>query len=109
METAENAAVDTHTLTDEEAVRSARRIEISERALELLAQWQRPIIIHTDITHVVGMIGLVQLALRHPEAKEMSTARILRDFMVELIEQIDPTHGEIWTFLHMGFNPEHDT
>lgn len=81
---------------------------VSERALEKIENWDRPLIIQTDIMTVVGLTMLVQLALRHPEAKTMETARLAKDLIANLIEQIDPAHGDIWRFLNAGFNPVHD-
>ena len=83
-------------------------VTTTERALAQLREWQRPIIIQTDMTNVMGLLGMVQLALRHPQAKSMPTARLVERFIVDLIERIDPEHGDIWTFFNAGFNPTHD-
>lgn len=84
------------------------REELTRRALEHMRAWNRPIIIEADLTHVVGLIGLVQLALRHPEAGQSATARMTEQMIRDLIETIDPAHGELYQILHLGFDPEHD-
>lgn len=86
----------------------SEKVEITERALQQLEQWERPIVITTDITHAVGLVAMVQLGLRHPQAKEFATALMVEKLVADLIERIDPDHGDIWKFLNMGFNPVHD-
>lgn len=83
----------------------------TEREAALVAakiDWQRPVIIEIDLTHMIGIIGLLQLALRHPEARKRPTAKMVERFVLNLIEQIDPEHGETWKLLQRGFNPNWD-
>lgn len=77
-------------------------------ALRRIREWEQPIIIEADIGQVVGLIGMAQLALRHPLAKTTPTAKTVEKFVASLIEQIDPEHGELWTVLNRGFNPNFD-
>lgn len=86
-------------MTDEDRLAAAAAANID---------WERPVIIETTMLHVVGVIGMLQVALRHPEAAQRSTGKMTREFVVKLIEQIDPEHGELWTLLNRGFNSKWD-
>lgn len=81
---------------------------LTERAQQQMQEWTRPIIIEADISVVVALIGMCQLALRHPFAKVSPSAKLTEKFIVDLIEKIDPQHGDLWRLLNMGFNPNHD-
>ena len=87
---------------------AARDAEKAIAAAVAEIDWNRPCTIKTDLLHVIGLIALVQLALRHPEASTMPTAKMIERFIVKLIEKIDPEHGETWKLLNRGFNPEWD-
>jgi hypothetical protein len=83
----------------------AEKLAITGRAAELLRDWERPLIIETDINHAVALIGLVQLALRHPQAGASPSAQMIDRMIRELIDAIDPARGVVWQFLMMGFDP----
>lgn len=70
--------------------------------------WERPIVIETTLSHVIGIVGLVQLALRFPPARMTPSGQMTEKFIKDLIEKIDPEHGETWKTLQRGFNPEWD-
>ena len=82
-----------------------RRIEIIERAAQAVQEWDRPIHIRTDITHLIGMITLLQLALSHPRADEVNEKPIIETMVREMIEDLDPDHGDLYEFLMLGFEP----
>lgn len=86
-------------MTDEERIAAAANADID---------WKRPVIIQTDMVHAIGIIGMLQLSLRHPEAAQRPTGKLVREFVIKLIETIDPEHGELWTLLNRGFNPTWD-
>lgn len=90
---------------------SANAVREAEKAIAAAAaeiDWTRPVIIETDLLHTIGLIAMAQLALRHPVARTTPTAKETENFIVKLIEKIDPTHGEVWKLLNRGFNPEWD-
>jgi hypothetical protein len=89
-------------MTDEEAK------EITERAAIRLKHWDRPIIIHTDMTHTVGLIGMVQLALTHPGCAKSETSQMTKRLILDLIYKIDPNKGDVYKFLMMGFDRKRD-
>jgi hypothetical protein len=90
------------TITAEEKER------LIESSLQTMREWQRPIIIETNITITVGLISMLQLALRHPATAERPTTAIVERFTRNLIEGLDPTHGDFYLFLMLGFNPDFD-
>ncbi|MGA9773229.1 MAG: hypothetical protein WBV94_29630 [Blastocatellia bacterium] len=91
-------------LTDEE---KAARAAISERAIALIQEWDRPIILSFDITATIALIGQLQLAFRHPANVGLSRQMIEKTTR-ELIEQIDPVKGDVYQFLSMGFDERFD-
>lgn len=85
--------------------------EAEKEAALVAAQidWDRQVIIDTDLIHVFGLIGLVQLALRYPGLLQKSaSAKMTEKFILKLIEEVDPDHGEVWKLLNRGFNPNWD-
>jgi hypothetical protein len=84
------------------------KIEITERAQAIINDFRRPIVIETSISHVTSLIAMVQVALRHPVVKTFPSAQLAEKFCVNLIEKIDPEHGDLWRLLNMGFNSKHD-
>ncbi|MBS1797822.1 MAG: hypothetical protein JSS81_28635 [Acidobacteria bacterium] len=76
-------------------------------ATKLFAPDARPVIFEMDSTAAVALIGQLQLAFRHPE-NTGRTREITENFVRNLIEQMDPDHGDVYEFLMMGFNPEMD-
>lgn len=93
-----------HELTGAE---KAERQAISERALAAVQDWDRPIILKFEITGLIALIGQLQIAFRHPS--NVGPARQALEASVrELIEQIDPTRGDVYQFLSMGFDERFD-
>lgn len=82
-------------------------IRITERALALLENWSRPVIFEINITLTIGLIAQLQLAFRHP-ANTGATRQMTEAFVRELIEKIDPWHGDIYSMLMMGFDSSYD-
>jgi len=82
--------------------------EITKRALKQIESWTQPILIRTDIMHVIGLVSLLQLALRHPQGAESSMSRMVEQMIRQLVEDIDPGHGDLYKFLQLGFDPECD-
>jgi hypothetical protein len=89
--------------------REMLRDRVTAGAEAVLREWKEPIRIDTDITQVVALIGTVQLALRHPHAQLSPSMRATKEFVTTLIERIDPTHGDLWKFLNLGFDRRYDT
>lgn len=80
----------------------------TDTAQKLIQAWTRPVLLEMSISHAVGLIGTVQLALRHPAALRSPTMQQTREMIVALIEHIDPSRGDLYKFLMMGFDPNHD-
>jgi hypothetical protein len=76
------------------------------KAQEQLAE-NRPVIIETDMTTALAVIGNLQLAFRHPDNVGPSR-RAAEKLVVELIESIDPEHGYVYDVLMMGFDERFD-
>ncbi len=93
-----------HELTEAE---KAERDAVSERAVAALESWDRPILLSFDITTTIALIGQLQLAFRHPSNVGPSR-QMLEQATRELIEQIDPSKGDIYKFLSMGFDERFD-
>ena len=74
------------------------RNAISHRAMVILREWKRPILIELDMKHTIGLVGQLQLAFRHP-ANNGPTRQMLEEFTRELIAQIDPEQGDVYKFL----------
>jgi hypothetical protein len=90
-------------MPDDEVIKA-----ITERAQLLIQEFKRPIIIETDIHMCLRLIATVQVALRHPAAKSSPTMQSAEKFVIDLIEKIDPQHGDIWRFMNFGFNRTFD-
>jgi hypothetical protein len=68
---------------------------------------RREVHLTTDLTTIVALIGNLQLALRHPQNVGTSS-EITKRFVLKLIGRIDPARGDVYQFLMMGFDEEHD-
>jgi hypothetical protein len=90
----------------EAMISDQRKEEIAQRAVAAL-QENRPVIVETDLTTAVALIGNLQLAFRHPQNRGPSRKAAER-LVVELIEAIDPEHGAVYEFLMMGFDERFD-
>lgn len=84
------------------------KIEITERAAALIREWKRPVILQLSISQVVGLIAVVQLALRHPAAVDSLTCIEADELIRDLIKSIDPFQGSVYQLLMMGFDPAND-
>ncbi len=69
---------------------------------------RRPILLEMNINLAVCLIGVVQLALRHPHMEESPIGHMTRDLILALIDNIDPSRGDVHKFLMMGFDPNCD-
>lgn len=77
-----------------------------EAAKELFAR-THPVKFELDMVHTVGLISHLQLAFRHPE-NTGPTSEVLKKFVIDLIEKIDPSRGDAYEFLMHGFNGAYD-
>lgn len=68
----------------------------------------RPIMVEATVATWFDLIAVVQLSLRHPNAAASAPCRRAEKFIRDLIENIDPEHGELWRLLSLGFDPAHD-
>ena len=84
-------------------------LALTKRAAAVLREWNRPVVLTMqDINLAVGLIGAVQLALRHPEAAKSPTMQMVDGMIRALIDSIDPDHGDVFQFLMMGFHEHWD-
>lgn len=88
-------------------ITEGKREAIARRATEKMRAWPGPVRFELDITSVVGLIGQLQLSFRHPQNVGPSRA-VTERFVRDLIEQLDPEHGDLHTLLMMGFDPTYD-
>lgn len=64
--------------------------------------------IHMGLTEVVSMVGMLQLALRHP-ANTSTTARIVRQILDDIIERVERDGlTAVAEVMRLGDNPELD-
>lgn len=61
-----------------------------------------------DAASLFCVVSALQLSLRHPEFKKISTAKIVARFIEGAKEKLDPTGGAIRQLLDMGDNPDLD-
>lgn len=94
-------------MTPTAQITDAKKQAITERALAKMREMKEPIKFELDVTHVMGLIGQLQLAFRHPGNTGPSRAAIER-FVRDLIEQMDPEHGDVHALLTMGFHEAYD-
>lgn len=87
-------------------VEKERLLEHAEMAMRRLQI--RPVVIEMDITTAVGMIGALQLALRHPGFRNRPTARAVRGTLDQLIDALSEGDAEFREFLKLGNNPAFD-
>jgi len=78
----------------------------AQRYMETLGV--RAVNLTLDLEIAIGMIGFVQLGLRHPEANRTPTAEMMRAFLNQLIGQIDPKCGPLYEILMRGFDEDFD-
>jgi regulator of sigma D len=88
-------------------ITEAKKQAITERALAQLRERKEPVRFELDITLVLGLIGQFQLAFRHP-GNVGPSRDALEKFVRELIEQLDPGHGDVYALLMMGFDERYD-
>lgn len=88
-------------------ITDGKKEAIMRRATERMRAMTEPIKFELNINLVVGLIGQLQLAFRHPQ--NVGPARqLLESFIRDLIEQLDPEHGDLHTVLMMGFHEAYD-
>ncbi len=85
----------------------AEKKALTARAIEELKLFDRPIVLTLDIKMMLMMIGQLQLAFRHPGNVGLSRQEI-EAIVRNLIEEIDPSRGDIYKLLMLGFDPKHD-
>lgn len=88
-------------------ITDAKKEAIARRATERMKAWPGSVKFELDITLVVGLIGQLQLGFRHPQ-NVGPTRRHLERFVRDLIERLDPEHGDLHTLLTMGFHESYD-
>ena len=60
-----------------------------------------------DYANVASLIGQLQLAFRHPG--NTGPSRTMAEELVrDLIERLDPDHGELYDIFMQGFDPQFD-
>jgi hypothetical protein len=88
-------------------ITDAKKEAITRRALEKMRESKDPLNVELSISLAVGLIGQLQLAFRHPQNVGPSRAQ-LELFVRDLIERLDPEHGDLYTVLIMGFHECYD-
>lgn len=86
----------------------AEKLDLLARAQEQMrALDDTPIKCEMSLTQAISLIGQLQLALRNP-ANTGASRDFAEGFVKALIDRIDPTRGDVWKFLRLGFNPKFD-
>jgi hypothetical protein len=94
-------------MTPPAQITEAKKQAITERACAQLRARKEPVRFEMDMTLVMGLIGQLQLAFRHPG--NVGPSRVaLEKFVRDLIERLDPEHGDVHTLLMMGFHEAYD-
>lgn len=86
---------------------TAKEVVVRNAGIKIFAVDAAPVHFELDMVYVTGIIGHLQLAFRHP-ANTGPTRQLIEKFVRDLIECIDPGHGEVYWYLMMGFDPTHD-
>jgi hypothetical protein len=95
-------------MNDEKILSEADKLRITTLATsKLFAPGAPPVKFEFNMVLTVGLIGQLQLAFRHP-ANTGPTREMTEQFVRELIERIDPTKGDVYQFLMMGFDERND-
>lgn len=87
-------------------ITNSEKMRIMEAATKAMAN-KPPVVFNLDMVLVVGLIGQLQLAFRHPQ-NTGATRQILQKFVLDLINRLDPGKGDLWTFLMMAFDERFD-
>lgn len=66
-----------------------------------------PVVFELDFPLAVALVGQLQLAFRHPQ-NVGPTRKMFERFARDLIERLDPAHGDIHRVLLMGFDKAND-
>lgn len=85
----------------------AEKEALTERAVIALAERRWPFRFDLDMEPTVCLIAQLQLAFRVQKNTGRSR-RLMEGFVREMIEMIDPGHGDIYKFLMMGFDSAYD-
>lgn len=88
-------------------ITAAKREAIVRRAAEAMGAMTEPVRFELDPVLAVGLVGQLQIAFRHPGNKGETRQR-LEQFVRDLIERLDPEHGDLYTVLMMGFDASYD-
>ncbi|HEV2863061.1 MAG TPA: hypothetical protein VGX48_18745 [Pyrinomonadaceae bacterium] len=84
-----------------------KREAIVRRAAEAMCAMTEPVLFELDPVLAVGLVGQLQIAFRHP-ANTGETRERLEQFVRDLIERLDPAHGDLHALLMMGFDARYD-
>lgn len=68
----------------------------------------RRIPVDCDAVALFCVVSALQLSLRHPEFGQMSTAKVITNFIEGAKQKLDPDGGIVRQLLDMGDNPECD-
>lgn len=83
------------------------REQITERALALIAKFDRPIGFELSIQMLVAIIGQISLAFRHPH-NQGAMREMAAEFVTDVINGLDPGRGDLYQFLMMSFDQRYD-
>lgn len=83
--------------------------EMLAAAEEEMKRWgDRPLRLDIDITTCLGMIGALQLALRHPGFQKRPSADVVRKLVFAFIRQIPPDYPALKKLMELGFHQRFD-
>ena len=89
-------------MTNEEAA------ALTERAMKIIESRQNePMKFQFSVWFLFGLIGQLQIAFRHPGNNGLSR-QTTESFVLDLIERIDPSKGDVYKLLMLGFNGRFD-
>ena len=74
-----------------------------------LKRWgQREIRWEMEMAHAVMLIGMMQLALRHPGTVKSPSAAFVHDFILGFVKQIPEDYPKIRELFMLGFDSKFD-
>lgn len=75
---------------------------------QLIEQMKQPITMQIDVTEALGLLGTLQLALRHPVFKKRPTAKFIEAFARSLQETIVKKAPGLEFLCEAGWKEEFD-
>lgn len=89
--------------------RESFQLKTQAEAVAEMERWgDRTIVLQLDIATLLGVVGALQLALRHPQFAQRPSALQVRALIMDLEKQIPAEFPAIKKIINLGFHPRFD-